>query len=250
MNIIELKHALRQLRLGGIATVLETRLHQAQAEAMAPIDLIACLVNDELSRRADRLLERRRKLAAFRDPHKTLDQFDFNFNSKMNRSLVFDLATCAFIAKREDALFLGPGGTGKSHLAQAIGQSAIQQGYRVLYREAHVLLDELAEAVVDGSRKEFMETLTTVPLLIIDDFGMRKLPMTAAEDLLEIIMRRYERASTLLTSNRPVEDWGKLLGDVAAVTAMLDRILHHGHILKCGPRSWRTKSAAAASEAK
>ena len=162
----------------------------------------------------------------------------------MNRSLVFDLATCAFIGKREDALFLGPGGTGKSHLAQAIGQAAIQQGYRVLYRETHVLLDDLAEAVADGTRKEFMESLTTVPLLIIDDFGMRKLPLTAAEDLLEIVMRRYERASTLLTSNRPVEDWGKLLGDVAAVSAMLDRILHHGHVLKCGPRSWRTKSAA------
>ena len=119
----------------------------------------------------------------------------------------------------------------------------------MLYREAHVLLDELAEAVVDGTRKEFMETLTTVPLLIIDDFGMRKLPLTAAEDLLEIVMRRYERASTLLTSNRPVEDWGKLLGDVAAVSAMLDRILHHGHVLKCGPRSWRTKMAAAAGDA-
>jgi DNA replication protein DnaC len=167
----------------------------------------------------------------------------------MNRSLIFDLATCAFIGKREDALFLGPGGTGKSHLAQAIGQMAIQQGYRVLYREAHVLLDELAEAVVDGTRKPFMETVTTVPLLIIDDFGMRKLPLTAAEDLLEIVMRRYERASTLLTSNRPVEDLGKLLGDVAAVTAMLDRILHHGHVLKCGPRSWRTKTAATASAA-
>ena len=161
MNLIELQHALRQLRLGGIATVLETRLHQAQAEAMAPIDLISCA-----------------------------------------------------------------------------------QGYRVRYRETHVLLDDLSEAVVDGTRKQFMETLTTVPLLIIDDFGMRKLPLTAAEDLLEIIMRRYERASTLLTSNRPVEDWGKLLGDVAAVTAMLDRILHHGHVLKCGPRSWRTKTAA------
>jgi len=160
---------------------------------------------------------------------------------------VFDLATCAFLGKREDALFLGPGGTGKSHLAQAIGQAAIQQGYRVLYRETHVLLDDLAESVADGTRKQFMESLTTVPLLIIDDFGMRKLPLTAAEDLLEIIMRRYERASTLLTSNRPVEDWGKLLGDVAAVTAMLDRILHHGHVLKCGPRSWRTKTAAAAA---
>jgi DNA replication protein DnaC len=245
MNIIELQRALGQLRLGGMATVLETRLRQAQAEAMAPIDLISCLVMDELTRRSDRLLERRRKQAAFRDPNRTLDNFDFAFNAKMNRSLVFDLATCTFIGKREDALFLGPGGTGKSHLAQAIGQAAIQQGYRVLYRETHVLLDDLAEAVADGTRKEFMESLTTVPLLIIDDFGMRKLPMTAAEDLLEIVMRRYERASTLLTSNRPVEDWGKLLGDVAAVSAMLDRLLHHGHVLRCGPRSWRTKTAAA-----
>lgn len=247
MNVMELERALRQLRLGGMAAVLETRLHQAQAEPMAPIDLISCLVADELDRRSERLLERRRKQAAFRDPHKTLDNFDFGFNPKMNRSLVFDLATCAFVGRREDALFLGPGGTGKSHLAQAIGQAAIQQNYRVLYRETHVLLDNLADAVADGTRKEFMESLTTVPLLIIDDFGMRKLPLTAAEDLLEIVMRRYERASTLLTSNRPVEDWGKLLGDVAAVTAMLDRILHHGHVLKCGPRSWRTKAAAATS---
>jgi DNA replication protein DnaC len=248
MNLIELQRALRQLRLGGIAAVLETRLRQAQAEPMAPIDLVACLVSDELTRRSERLLDRRRKQAEFRDPQRSLDNFDFNFNPKMNRSLIFDLATCGFIARREDALFLGPGGTGKSHLAQAIGQSAIQQGYRVLYRETHVLLEDLAEAVVGDRRKQFMELVSTVPLLIIDDFGMRKLPMTAAEDLLEIIMRRYERNSTLLTSNRPVEDWGKLLGDVAAVTAMLDRLLHHGHVLKCGPRSWRTKTAAATAE--
>jgi DNA replication protein DnaC len=243
MNLIELERALRQLRLGGMAAVLEPRLRQAQTEAMAPIDLLSSLINDELTRRSERLLERRRKQALFRDPDKGLDNFDFTFNPKMNRSLVFDLATCGFINRREDALFLGPGGTGKSHLAQAIGQAAIQQGHRVLYRETHVLLDQLAEAIAEGTRREFMETLTTVPLLIIDDFGMRKLPLTAAEDLLEIIMRRYERASTLLTSNRPVEDWGKLLGDVAAVTAMLDRLLHHGHVLKCGPRSWRTKTA-------
>jgi DNA replication protein DnaC len=244
MNLIELQRALRQLRLGGMAAVLETRLRQAQAEAMAPLDLISCLVSDELTRRSERLLERRRKQAAFRDPHKTLDNFDFTFNPKMNRSLVFDLATGAFIAQREDALFLGPGGTGKSHLAQAIGQAAIQQGYRVWYRETHVLLDELADAIVNGTRKEYLQSLAAVPLLIIDDFGMRKLPLTAAEDLLEMVMRRYERASTLLTSNRPVEDWGKLLGDVAAVSAMLDRLLHHGHVLKCGPRSWRTKTSS------
>ncbi len=235
MNMIELKRALKQLRLGAIAAVLETRLQQAQTEPMAPIDLISCLVSDELTRRSDRLLERRRKEAQFRDPQTTLDNFDFNFNKKMNRSLVFDLATATFIAKHEDALFLGPPGTGKSHLAQAIGLAAIQQGYRVLYRETHTLLNDIAEATLDGTRKQHMELLATVPLLIVDDLGMRKLPPTAAEELLEIVMRRY-------TSNRPVEDWGKLLGDTAAVTAMLDRLLHHGHVLKCGPRSWRTRT--------
>jgi DNA replication protein DnaC len=242
MNLVELDHALKQLRLGGMAAVLETRLRQAQAEPMTPLDLLSCLVSDELTRRADRLLERRRKQAQFRDPLKTLDNFDFDFNKKMNRSLVFDLATGTFIARHEDALFLGPPGTGKSHLAQAIGQAVIQQGYRVLYRETHTLLDDLAEATLDGTRREYLDSLVAVPLLIIDDFGMRKLPLTAAEELLEIVMRRYERASTLLTSNRPVDDWGKLLGDAAAVSAMLDRLLHHGHVLKCGPRSWRTKT--------
>jgi DNA replication protein DnaC len=248
MNLIELERSLRQLRLGGMAAVLETRLRQAQVEAMPPIDLLSWLVSYELTRRSDRLLERRRKEARFRDAQRTLDDFDFAFNPKMNRSLVFDLATASFISRREDALFLCPGGTGKSHLAQAIGWAAIQQGHQVLYRETHVLLDELPEVVVDGSRRDYMERITTVPLLIIDDFGMRKLPLTAAEDLLGMVMRRYERASTLLTSNRPVEDWGRVLGDVAAVGAMLDRLLHHGQVLTCGPRSWRTKTAAVAKE--
>ena len=241
MTLPELDRALRQLRLSGMADALEARLRHAQAERLAPLDLVATLVTDELVRRQDRLLARRRTQARFRDADKTLDTFDFDFNKKMNRALVFELATGRFIAQREDALFLGPPGTGKSHLAQAIGHAAIQQGYRVRYTEAHGLLDELAEASVDGTRRDKMTELATVPLLIIDDLGMRKLPATAAEDLLELVMRRYERASTLLTSNRPVDDWGKLLGDTAAVTALLDRLLHHAHVLKCGPRSWRMR---------
>ena len=241
MTLVELDRALRQLRLSGMATVLEARLRQAQTERSAPIDLVSALVADELLRRQDRLLERRHKQAGFRDPDRSLDRFDFEFNKKMNRALIHDLATGRFIQQREDALFLGQPGTGKSHLAQAIGRAAIQQGYRVLYREAHTLMEDLADATLAGTRKSLLADLTAVPLLIIDDLGMRKLPHTAAEDLLEVIMRRYERASTLLTSNRPVDDWGKLLGDNAAVTALLDRLLHHAHVLKCGPRSWRTK---------
>ncbi len=241
MNLVELHRALRQLRCSGMAAGLEARLLEAQTAKLPPIDFLSTLVGDELLRRQDRLLARRVQQAGFRDQGKTLDTFDFDFNKKMNRRLVFELATGHFVAQHADGLFLGPPGTGKSHLAQAIGFAVIQQGHRVCYREAHVLLDELADAQLAGTRKDHLRDVTTVPLLVIDDLGMKRLPHTAAEDLLEIVMRRYERASTLITSNRPVEDWGKLLGDTAAVTALLDRLLHHAHVLTCGPRSWRTR---------
>ncbi len=241
MNKIELDRALRKLRMSGMAESLETRTLQAQTESMSPVDFLSSLVNDELTRRQDRLIERRIKKAGFRDRGKTLDTFDFRFNSKLDRKLVFELATARFVEQCEDALFLGPPGTGKSHIAQAIGLAAIHAGHKVLYREAHQLIDELVDAALDGTRKELVTELAGVHLLIVDDLGMRKLPPTAAEDLLEIVMRRYERASTLMTSNRPLEDWGKLLGDNAAVTAMLDRLLHRAHLLKCGPKSWRTR---------
>ena len=244
MNPIELTKALTQLRLGGMAATLETRIIQAQAERQAPIDFLSTLVSDELTRRADRLIERRIKQAAFRDPGRTLETFDFDWNRKIPRALVCELAAGRFVAQHQDVLLLGPPGTGKSHLAQAIGHAVLRQGHRVLYREAHALLEELADSTVDGSRKACFAALAEVPLLILDDLGMRKLPPSAGEDLLELVMRRYERASTLLTSNRPVDDWGKLLGDHAAVGAMLDRLLHHGHVIKCGPRSFRTRTGA------
>ena len=174
MNVTELDRALRQLRLSGMADVLEARLRHAQTERLSPLDLVATLVSDELQRRQDRLFDRRHKQARFRDPDRSLDRFDSDFNKKMNRALLHELATARFVGQREDVLLLGP-------------------------------------------------------------------PAPARATWPKLIMRRYERASTLLTSNRPVDDWGKLLGDTAAVTALLDRLLHHAHVLKCGPRSWRTK---------
>jgi DNA replication protein DnaC len=141
MNLVEIDHALRKLRLSGMADVLETRLRHAQTERLAPIDLISTLVSDELLRRQDRLSGRRIKAARFRDPDRSLDSFDFDFNKKMNRALVYELATARFVAQREDVLLLGPPGTGKSHLAQAIGRAAIQQGHRVIYREAQALVE-------------------------------------------------------------------------------------------------------------
>ena len=137
MNLVEIDHALRKLRLSGMADVLETRLRHAQTErSFCPDRSISTLVSDELLRRQDRLSGRRIKAARFRDADRSLDSFDFDFNKKMNRPLIYELATARFVAQREDVLLLGPPGTGKSHLAQAIGRAAIQQGHRVIYREA------------------------------------------------------------------------------------------------------------------
>jgi DNA replication protein DnaC len=238
MTSDELDRALRQLRLSGMAETLTVRSQQARADTLGPLDFLGLLVHDELQRRRDRLIERRIKEAAFRD-RRTLDTFNWSFNTGFDRALIFELATGRFIEQHEDVLLLGNAGVGKSHLAQAIAMSAIHAGFRVLYREAHHLFEELVLASALDGRSGLIASLTDVPLLILDDIGMRRLPATAAEDLLEIIMRRYERASTIVTSNRPLEDWPQIFGDTPAVAAFLDRLMHHSHLIEIRGKSYR-----------
>lgn len=245
MTIDELDRALRSLRLGGMADVLTIRAQQAAGDHLGPIDFLGLLVHDELQRRRDRLIERRSKEAGFRDA-KTLETFNWSFNT-VDRALIYELATSRFIEKHDDILMLGNAGVGKSHLAQAIGLAAIHAGFRVLYREAHKLFEELVLATALGERAALIAKLTDVPLLIVDDLGMRKLPTSAAEDLLEVIMRRYERSSTIVTSNRPIEDWPKLFGDTPAVTAFLDRLMHHSHLIEIRGKSYRLHESSLAA---
>ena len=234
----QLQYQLRSLNLTGMVKTMPVRLQEAAANDLPHQEFLSLLVEDELAIRKERLLNRRLKAARFPEL-KTIDDFDFSFNPSINKKSILDLASCRFIYKTEGVLLLGPPGVGKTHLAIALGISAIHAGYTVYYRSVFDLVEDMAEAQALEQRREFIAHLTKFSLLIIDEFGMRKMPSQAAEDLLEIFHRRYHQGSTMVASNRPIEDWGKILGDTAATSAILDRFLDNIHLIKITGRSFR-----------
>lgn len=239
----QLQYQLKSIRLSGMANALPVRLAEARARELPHLDFLSLLVEDELQKRKDRLLERRLRAARFPE-RKTLDTFDFAFNPTVSKQQILDLASCRFVHSAEGVLLLGPPGVGKTHLSIALGVSAIEKGYSVYYRSIFDLTEDLAEAHALGQRRELIEALVKPDLVIIDEFGMRRLPANAAEDLLEIFHRRYHRGATLVATNRPVEDWGQLLADTAAASAILDRFLENVHLVRITGRSYRLKSTA------
>jgi DNA replication protein DnaC len=232
--------AARKLRLSGLLSSLEIRLQEAMSHSLSHAEFLELVLQDELAIRNDRRLQRRVKAAMFREL-KTLEDFDWSFNPSIKKKQVFELATCRFIREARDVLWLGPPGVGKSFLCQALGYQAIKSGFVVLYRSIFdVVRDFLHDEALDQEDKVLSRYLKP-ELLIIDDMGMKQLPKRSGEYLFEIIMRRHEVRSTMMTSNRPLEDWGKLVGDVPSATAILDRFLHHAELIQITGRSYRLR---------
>jgi len=235
-----LRDAIRQLHLSGLGHGLDVRLSEATGNHLSHEQFLELVLQDELAVRCSRQVERRVKAAMFREP-RSLDEFDFAFNPSIKRKQVSDLATCQFVRKKADVLFLGPPGVGKSFLVQAIGNQAIKCGFVVLYRSIFDLARDFLHEEMETQQDKMLTRYLKPDLLIIDDMGMKQLPRRSGECLLEIIMRRHENRSTMMTSNRPLEDWAKLIGDVPAATAILDRFLQHAQIVTITGRSYRLK---------
>jgi len=239
-----LQATLRQLRLSGLAQTLDVRLQEAASHNLSHAEFLELILQDELMVRDERQINRRVKGAAFREL-KPLDQFEWSFNPSLPKKQVFDLATCRFIRENRDVLVIGPPGTGKSFVVQAIGYQAIKQGFVVLYRSIFDVVRDFLHDEVLGEDDKMLSRYLKPDLVIVDDMGMKQLPRRSGEVLFEIIMRRYETCSTIMTSNRPLEDWGKLIGDVPSATAILDRFLHHADVLTFSGKSYRLRKQSA-----
>lgn len=238
MDAMTLKPKLTRLKLSGILETLGGRLDQAQTDRWSYSQFLDFLLSDEVERRDHKQLVRR-LLKSELDPEKTLQSFDFSFNPRIHEPTIRELGTCVFLDKKENCLFLGPSGVGKSHLAQAIGNEAVRRGWEVLYRRTSALFGWIAGGLGDGSHERRLRSAATVPLLILDDFGMKPLSEVEQSDLYEVICERYEKAPTILTSNRDFNEWPMIFQNPLMGSAAMDRLVHRATKIVIEGKSFR-----------
>lgn len=234
----ELKEGLKKLKLSGMLEYLDPRNSEAINNQMSYSDHLMLLVQDELLAREQRQYERRYKKAKFKG-QKILESFDFDFNPKINQALVKDLASCRFIKEKYPVLIVGPCGTGKSHIAQALGHCALQKGYEVLCTTQSKLSEELQSAKAINMYRRKINALAKIPLLIIDDFGLKPLTSPQDEDLHELMAERYEQSSTIITSNLALNEWGQIFSNQLLGVATIDRLQHNAYHLALEGKSFR-----------
>lgn len=238
-SLPELETGLKKLKLSGFLDCLSARLDEASTNQMSHAESLMLLVQDELLSREQKRYERRYKKASFKG-FKTIENFDFMFNPKINQSVIRDLATCRFIREKSPVLIEGPCGTGKSHIAQALGHCALQQGFEVLCTTQTRLSEELSAAKATNSYAKKLKVLAKLPLLIIDDFGLKPLRTPHDEDLHELIAERYEVNSTIITSNLAFEEWQMAFANQLLGVATIDRLRHNAHQVVLEGKSYRT----------
>ncbi len=237
-DIHQLEAKLRSLKLSGMLNTLDLRLSQAQKENFGFIQFLEIILEDEAQYRANKKLASRIAKAHFED-EKSLETFDFNFNPKMPAQYIRDLATCQFMEQKESIIFCGPVGVGKTHLAQALGHQACRLGYTILFTKTNRLLSDLGGGRADDSWEKRLRHYLKPDLLILDDFALREFTRFQAEDLYEIIDRRYRRGSLIVTANRTPKDWYSLFPNPVIAESALDRLVNSAHLITLPGKSYR-----------
>lgn len=235
----ELTPMLKQLRLSGILDSLELRNRQAVDEKIPYSEFLGLLLQDEIARRTQKKLTMRLRRAGFKN-QKTLESFDFSFNLSINRAQIVELATCKYMMEKVCVLIVGPCGTGKSHISQALGHCAIRLGYDVVFSTQSKMLGQLNAARATDSYHRRFSALAKVELLIIDDFGLKPLKAPQDEDLHDLIAERYERHSTIITSNLDFSEWGDAFPNRLLGAATIDRIRHGAYRVILDGESYRS----------
>ena len=233
---------LRQLKLSGIIKTVELRNEQAIKEQMSYMEFLELLLSDEFSNRKDNSNKKRMQKAKF-PQIKTLEEYQFNQQPSVNKRFIYNLATCEFVRKKENISFIGPPGTGKTHLSIALGIKAISQGYNVLFTTINQMLEDLYLSRADNSFSQRLKYYINPDLLILDELGLKKLNQNSVDDFYEIVSRRYEKGSMIITSNKVFDEWGRIFYDPVLATAILDRFIHHCHFVVIKGESYRMKQS-------